>query len=183
MPFFIKKLFKYCHENKATDIDITTMQSSLSIKLKISGEWTEPIGTFPIAYKNKFLISLGSLASPSPIDYKSGKELKFRVGQNIDGINVLFRISVLPTTFGENIAIRKLPTVGNLPSIYNLGLSNEAINFLLKIVNLINSPKKGGMVLITGETGSGKSTLLSGQISEYLKLNKKVNTSEDPIEN
>lgn len=78
------------------------------------------------------LISLGSLASPSPIDYKSGKELKFRVGQNIDGINVLFRISVLPTTFGENIAIRKLPTVGNLPSIYNLGLSNEAINFFTK---------------------------------------------------
>lgn len=45
---FIKKLFKYCHESKATDIDITTMQSSLSIKLKISGEWTEPIGTFQL---------------------------------------------------------------------------------------------------------------------------------------
>ena len=183
MPLFIKKLFKYCHENKATDIDITTMQSSLSIKLKISGEWTDPIGAFPIAYKNKFLISLGSLANPNPIDYKSGKELKFRVGQDIDGINTLFRIAVCPTTFGENISIRKLPTIGALPNIKNLDLSKEAIDFLSKIIDLVNSPKKGGMVLITGETGSGKSTLLSGLISEYLKLNKKVNTSEDPVEN
>lgn len=183
MPVFIKKLFKYAQDNKATDIDITTMQSSLSIKLKISGEWTDPIGAFPVVYKNKFLISLGSLANPNPIDYKSGKELKFRIGQNIDGINILFRISVFPTTFGENISIRKLPTAGSLLNITNLGLSDEVISFLKKMVNLINSPKKGGMILITGETGSGKSTLLSAQINEYLKLNKKVNTSEDPVEN
>lgn len=183
MPVFIRKLFKYCHDEKATDIDITTMQSSLSIKLKISGEWTDPIGTLPITYKNKFLIALGSLSSPNPTDYKSGKELKFRVGQEIDGINILFRVAVYPTTFGENIVIRKLPTIGSLPQLSNLGLSEEAINYLNKIVKLIESPKKGGMVLITGETGSGKSTLLSAVISEYLKLNKKVNTSEDPVEN
>lgn len=183
MPVFIKKLFKSCQENKATDIDLTTMQSTVSIKLKISGEWTEPIGAIPIAYKNKFLISLCSLANPSPVDYKSGKELKFRVGQDIDGINVLFRIAVFPSTFGENIAIRKLPTIGTLPNVNLLGLSPESIDFFGNIVDLINSPKKGGMVLITGETGSGKSTLLSAVISEYLKLNRKVNTSEDPVEN
>lgn len=183
MPTFIKKLFKYCHDNNGSDIDITTMQSNLSIKLKVSGEWTNTVGVIPIAYKNKFLISLGSLANPNPIDYKSGIELKFRVAQDIDGINILFRIAVFPTTFGENIAIRKLPTTGALPNIKNLGLSEESNVFLSQIVNQINSPKKGGMVLITGETGSGKSTLLSAQIAEYLKINKKVSTSEDPVEN
>lgn len=183
MPMFIRKLFKHCHEEKATDIDITTMQSSLSIKLKISGEWDEPIGTIPIAYKNKFLISLCSLSSPNPIDYKSEKELKFRVSQDIDGINILFRNTVYPTTFGENISIRKLPTIGVLPGLGNLGLSKEAIAFVNDVISLINSPKKGGLVIITGETGSGKSTLLSSIVFEYIKLNKKVNTSEDPVEN
>ncbi len=183
MPTFIRKLFKYCNDNNGTDIDITTMQSNLSIKLKVSGEWTNTVGVIPIAYKNKFLISLGSLASPNPIDYKSGKELKFRVSQDIDGINILFRIAVFPTTFGENISIRRLPTMGALPNIKALGLSDESKFFLSQIVSQINSPKKGGMVLITGETGSGKSTLLSAQVAEYLKLNKKVSTSEDPVEN
>lgn len=183
MPVFIKKLFKYCHENKATDINITTMQSTLSIILKISGEWTEPVGAFPIAYKNRFLIALCSMCSPNAKDYKSGKELKFRIAQDLDGINVMFRISIFPSTFGEDIAIRKLPTVGALPNIDTLGLSDEAIALFKNLVELIQSPKKGGMVLITGETGSGKSTLLSAQVSEYLKLNKKVNTSEDPVEN
>lgn len=183
MPIFIKKLFKYCNDNGGTDIDITTMQSNLAIKLKVSGEWTNTVGVIPIAYKNKFLISLGSLASPNPIDYKSGKELKFRIGQDIDGINILFRIAVFPTTFGENVSIRKLPTMGSLPNINYLGLSEESTFFLSQIVGQINSPKKGGMVLITGETGSGKSTLLSAQVAEYLKLNKKVSTSEDPVEN
>lgn len=183
MPSYLKKLFKFCHESKATDIDLTTMQSSISIKLKVSGEWTDPIGTIPIAYKNKALISLCSLSNPNPVDYKSGKELKFRVGQEIDGINILFRVAVFPTTFGENVAIRKLPGVGTLPKLENLGLSNNVLGFLNSIVNQINSPKKGGVVFITGETGSGKSTLLSGIISEYLLLNKKVNTSEDPVEN
>lgn len=183
MPSFIERMFKYCNDAGATDIDITTMQSSLSIKLKVSGEWTQQIGVLPITYKNKFLISLGSLASPSPIDYRSGKELKFRIGMDIDGINTLFRIAVFPTTFGENIAIRKLPVVGTLPNIRNLNLSEEAEEFMGTLVNLINSPKKGGLVLITGETGSGKSTLLSAQVVEYLKLSKKVSTSEDPVEN
>lgn len=183
MPTFIKKLFKLCQEDNATDIDLTAMQSTVSIKLKISGEWTDPIGTIPIAFKNKFLISLCSLANPKSIDYKSGKELKFRIGQDIDGINVLFRNAVFPTTFGENIAIRKLPAIGTLPNINNLGLSDQSISFFLEVVEMIMSPKKGGMVIITGETGSGKSTLLSSLVSEYLKLNKKVNTSEDPVEN
>lgn len=183
MPVYLKKLLKFCHENKATDIDLTTMQSTVSIKVKISGEWTDPIGTIPIAYKNKFLISLCSSASPNPVDYKSGKQLKFRIAQDIDGINILFRIQVFPSTFGENIAIRKLPSIGTLPNLHNLGLRDDAIDFFMNTVDMINSPKKGGMVLITGETGSGKSTLLSAVISEYLKLNKKVNTSEDPVEN
>lgn len=180
MPIFIKKIFKYCQESKATDIDITTMQSSLSVKLKASGEWEEPIGTFPIAYKNRFMTSLSSLAK---VDYISGKELKFRISEELDGIKVLFRVGVMPTTFGENISIRRLPTVGSLPEMEKLGISEDGVVFLKKLVELIKSPKKGGLVLITGETGSGKSTLLSAQISEYLALNRKVNTSEDPVEN
>lgn len=183
MPSFIRKILKFILDNKATDINLISMQTTLSMIAKISGEWTEPIGTLPIAYKNKFLISLCSLANPKPEDYKSGKSLKFRIGQEIDGINILFRIQITTQTWGEEIAIRKLPTIGTLPNINKLGLSDESINFIKRVVKTIDSPKKGGLVIIVGETGSGKSTLLSAIEAEYLKIKKKVNTSEDPVEN
>ncbi|MFA6395670.1 MAG: ATPase, T2SS/T4P/T4SS family [Sulfurimonas sp.] len=183
IPTFIRRLFRYAHDEKATDIDLTTMQATVSIKLKVSGEWTAPIGAFPIAYKNNFLISLCSMASPFPVDYRSGKELKFRVSTNIDGVDLSFRTSIIPTAFGENVALRKLPGVGAFPHIEGLGLSDEAKTMIQTMIAQIESPKKGGVVFITGETGSGKSTLLSAIEGEYLKKQKKVSTSEDPVEN
>jgi general secretion pathway protein E len=183
IPVFIRRLFRYTHDEKATDIDLTSMQATISIKLKVSGEWTSPIGALPIAYKNAFMISLCSMATPHPVDYRSGKELKFRVSANIDGIDLAFRVSIIPTAFGENVSLRKLPGVGAFPQLGTLGLSQEAENMLNDFVKQIESPKKGGVVFITGETGSGKSTLLSAIEGEYLKMRKKVSTSEDPVEN
>lgn len=183
MPQFIKRLFRYCYEEKATDIDLVSMQASISVKLKIAGEWTASIGAFPIAFKNNFMTALCSMATPNAIDYKSGKELKFRVTTNIDGVDVSFRISILPTAFGEGVALRKLSGVGTFPKIDELGLSEETKDYLKRIVAQIDLPKKGGLVIITGETGSGKSTLLSAVENEYLKKQKKTCTSEDPVEN
>lgn len=159
MPIYIRKLFKACYENKASDIDFTSMQSTIAVKLKISGEW-DVVSSIPIVYKNKFLISLCSMANPNPLDYKSGKELKFKISQNIDGINVLFRASILPTTFGESIVIRKVSSIGTLPEITKLNFSNEAIEFVRSLVDLIFNPEKGGVVFINGKTGSGKTTLI-----------------------
>ncbi len=183
MPQFIRRLLRYAHEEKANDIDFTSMQATVAIKLKVSGEWTDPIGTFPIAYKNQFFIALCSMALPHPIDYRSGKELGFRIAQNIDGMEMAFRVSLGPQAFGGMLSLRKLPGVGSFPMIDKLGLSEEAIEIMQTLIKRIEAAKKGGLVLITGETGSGKSTLLSAVEGEYLKRRKKVCTSEDPIEN
>jgi type II secretory ATPase GspE/PulE/Tfp pilus assembly ATPase PilB-like protein len=183
MPLFIKKLFRYCYEEKATDIDLVSMQASISIKLKISGEWTPQIGRIPIVFKNNFLTALCSMASPKAIDYKAGKELKFRVISTIEGVDISFRVSVLPTAFGEGVALRRLSGVGAFPKLDELGLSKDSQKIIFKFIKQIDLPKKGGLVLITGETGSGKSTLLSAIENEYLKKQKKTCTSEDPVEN
>lgn len=183
MPVFIRRVLRYAHEEKASDIDLTSMHATVSIKFKISGEWTEPVGAFPIAWKNFFMTALCSMASPSSVDYRSGKELKFRISTNVEGVDMSYRASILPTAFGENVALRKLPGIGGFPKLEDLGLSSEAIDFIDAIVEQIESPKKGGVVFITGETGSGKSTLLSAIEGEYLKKQKKVSTSEDPVEN
>lgn len=181
MPVYIRKLFKSCYENKASDIDFTSMQSTIAVKLKISGEW-DVVSSIPIVYKNKFLIALCSMANPNPLDYKSGRELKLKISQNIDGINVLFRNSVMPSTFGESIVIRKVSSIGTLPEISKLNFSDEAIEFVKNLVELIFNPEKGGLVFINGKTGSGKTTLLAAIINLYLSMNIKVNTAEDPVE-
>ncbi|MDQ1341022.1 MAG: ral secretion pathway protein, partial [Campylobacterota bacterium] len=182
MPSYIKKIVQYAYDEKATDIDIAAMEASMSIKLKISGEWGSPIGVFPVAYKISFLTALCSMAVPSPVDYKPGKELTFKAALKVHGIDMVFRVGIVPTAFGENIALRSTADIGELTEIEDLGFSKNIIDYINTLVSYIHSPKKGGVVFITGETGSGKTTLLSAVESRYLTLNKKVSTSEDPVE-
>lgn len=182
MPSYIKKIVQYAYDEKATDIDIAAMEASMSVKLKIAGEWSNPIGVFPLTYKNQFITALCSMAIPSPMDYKQGSELTFKAAIKVYGIDMHFRIGIVPTTFGENIALRSTAGIGELFELEDLGFSEEMVAYINSLVTLINSPKKGGVVFITGETGSGKTTLLSAIESKYLKLNKKVSTSEDPVE-
>lgn len=182
MPTFIKKIVQYAYDEKATDIDITAMEASMSIKLKVAGEWTDSIGVFPLIYKNQFITSLCSMAIPSPIDYLSGVELKFKALVRIYGIDLEFRIGIMPTAFGENISLRNSAGIGELYELENLGFSDKMINYVKSLISLINNPKKGMVIFITGETGSGKTTLLSAMEGKYLSLNKKVCTSEDPVE-
>lgn len=182
MPSYIKKIIQYAYDEKATDIDIASMEASVSIKLKISGEWSNTIGVFPLTYRSQFMTALCSMAIPSPIDYKSGIELKFKALVKIYGIDSEYRVGIVPTTFGENVALRSTAGVGELYELENLGFSNKMVDYVNSLVSLVNNPKKGGVIFITGETGSGKTTLLSAIESKYLNLNKKVSTSEDPVE-
>lgn len=182
MPSYIRRLLRYSFDQRANDIDLVSMQATVAIKLKISGEW-EKIGALPIAYKNKFISALCSMASPNPVDFKSGGRLRFRVSTSIDGIDLSYRISTMPNAFGEKVAIRKLPGVGAFPRLEDLGLSPEALDVIDSWISQIDLPTKGGLIILTGETGSGKSTLLSAIEGEYIKKQKMVCTSEDPVEN
>ena len=87
------------------------------------------------------------------------------------------RISVIPTLYGEDFAMRLLTRGAKLFSIDNLGMAREQYGAYLSIVS---SPS--GLVLITGPTGSGKTATLYASLIRLNDGKRKINTIEDPIE-
>ena len=93
------------------------------------------------------------------------------------GVEVDFRVSVLPTIVGERVVIRVLNSSAVAISVDSLGLSESQ-----KVIftEAISAPQ--GMVLVTGPTGSGKTTTLYGAINYLNKPDVNILTAEDPIE-
>ena len=87
------------------------------------------------------------------------------------------RISVIPTLYGEDFAMRLLTRGAKLFSIDNLGMAREQYGAYLSIVSI-----PSGLILITGPTGSGKTGTLYASLIRLNDGNRKIITIEDPIE-
>ncbi len=88
-----------------------------------------------------------------------------------------FRVSVLPTLFGEKIVLRLLDQSNLQLDMTKLGFEEKPLE---QVKEAIYQPY--GMVLVTGPTGSGKTTTLYSAISELNKTSDNIMTAEDPVE-
>jgi len=96
---------------------------------------------------------------------------------NIDGNHFDFRVSSLPTVWGESIVLRILDKRNILKKLDDIGITEKNLNLLKKALSQPN-----GIFLVTGPTGSGKSTTLYASLNEIAKPDVKVITVEDPVE-
>jgi type II secretory ATPase GspE/PulE/Tfp pilus assembly ATPase PilB-like protein len=87
------------------------------------------------------------------------------------------RVSVIPTAFGEDCAIRMFDRTNKLYTIDNLGMTRQQRQILM---SAIDAP--GGLILLTGPTGSGKTATLYSCLQRLNNGKRKINTIEDPIE-
>lgn len=94
-----------------------------------------------------------------------------------NGGRVDLRINVVPTLFGEDVAVRILDRKFGLRTLDGLGLSKHDYG---RLTALLASP--GGLILVTGPTGTGKTTTLYACIQHLNTGTRKINTIEDPIE-
>ncbi len=88
-----------------------------------------------------------------------------------------YRVSVLPTLFGEKVVMRLLDKSTLQLDMTKLGFEENALR---DFQNSIHQPF--GMVLVTGPTGSGKTTTLYSALSELNKISENISTAEDPVE-
>jgi type IV pilus assembly protein PilB len=165
----------------ASDIHIETSHLGLIIRYRINGmlhQATNPIDAkhqSPIISRIKVMSELDIAEKRVPQDGRFKLKVKDRF---ID-----FRISILPTIFGEDAVIRILDreSIGAVRGGYfKLDGMGFAEYELLRIRRMIHAPY--GMFLMSGPTGSGKTTTLYGALSEINSKDTKIITIEDPVE-
>lgn len=168
-------LLKEAVSRAASDIHIEPFNEKVRIRYRIDGKLNTmdevPISMYPaILARFKIMADLNIAERRVPQDGKINLE--------IDNVKYDFRVSTLPTLYGEKLVIR----------IYNISYSSENLNALgfsqeegKLIRDMITRPH--GIILLTGPTGSGKSTTLYAFLRNLNKEDTNIITVEDPVEN
>jgi general secretion pathway protein E len=168
------------HKSQASDIHLETAPGTLSIKYRIDGVLTT-IGVMQGADLGEQVISRIKVMSDLDIaERRIPQDGRFKV--SIKGREIDFRVSVMPSIFGEDAVLRILDRQALTDHVEGLTLNQLGFNpvAITSIRRLSSEPY--GMLLVTGPTGSGKTTSLYAAISEVNHGNDKIITIEDPIE-
>jgi len=159
----------------ASDIHIEPYEKSFRVRYRIDGSLYE-IMSPPQKLKNAIISRVKIMANLDIAERRLPQDgrIKIKLG---GGREMDFRVSVMPTLFGEKIVMRLLDK-GNLQlDMTKLGFEHSQID---AFKNAIDRPY--GMVLVTGPTGSGKTTTLYSALSELNKTTDNISTAEDPVE-
>jgi type IV pilus assembly protein PilB len=162
----------------ASDIHIEPYEKELRIRYRIDGvlyNIMAPPLKFrdPIASRVKIMAKLDIAEKRLPQDGR----IKIRFNDAGRGKEIDFRVSCLPTLFGEKIVLRLLDRDKLMLDMTKLGFESES---LAKFEEAISRP--WGMVLVTGPTGSGKTNTLYSSISKLNTSETNIMTAEDPVE-
>lgn len=168
------------HKSQASDIHLEMTANALSIKYRIDGVLSS-IGVIQGADLAEQVISRIKVMSELDIaERRVPQDGRFKI--SIQGREIDFRVSIMPSIFGEDAVLRILDRQALSDQIEGLtlnqlGFSQAAIASIRRL-----SSEPYGMLLVTGPTGSGKTTSLYAAISEVNRGDDKIITIEDPIE-
>ncbi len=159
---------------KASDIHIEPMRTSLRIRFRLDGD-LHVVSTLPIELHQPVVSRVKVLSNLKLDETRVPQDGRFRTilgGKDID-----YRVATFPTAVGEKVAIRVLdPSVG-LKGLEGLGFLDRNLRIIKEGID-----KPYGMILITGPTGSGKTTTLYSIMQILNKEDVNIVSLEDPVE-
>lgn len=160
---------------ESSDIHIEPYRNEVKIKNRIDGVLVRENANIPKAYHDMIISRIKILASLNIAEHRVPQDGRFK--KVIRNKEIDFRVSIMPTSFGESVVIRILDKKGGVLSLESLGISAKEKQLLLS-----SGIAPHGMILVTGPTGSGKTTTLYALLNEINKKEEKVITIEDPVE-
>ena len=162
-------------KKKASDIHIEPYERVFRVRYRIDGVLHEVMKP-PLKLKNAITSRLKIMAELDIAERRLPQDgrIKIKLG---GGKDMDFRVSVLPTLFGEKVVLRLLDKSNLQLDMTKLGYEPEALEHFQKEIH-----KPFGMVLVTGPTGSGKTVSLYSALSELNKVTENISTAEDPVE-
>src|SRR5437879_3643829 len=162
----------------ASDIHVEPYEKELRIRFRIDGLLYDVM--HPPLKMRDALISRIKIMSKLDISEKrlpQDGRIKIRVKVESRSRELDFRVSTLPTLFGEKVVLRLLDKEKLMLDMTNLGFEPES---LVKFQRNISRPY--GMVLVTGPTGSGKTNTLYSALQSLNTVDTNIMTAEDPVE-
>ena len=161
-------------EGGASDIHIEYNGEKVKVRFRVDGT----LHTSIILPKNVYngIVARIKILSKLRLDEKR-KPQDGSFSANIDGRKIDFRVSTMPSYYGEKIVMRILDSEKGVKPIEELGLSKVNLEIVQEAIK-----KPYGLILITGPTGSGKSTTLYSMMNALDKEKSNIVSLEDPVE-
>jgi len=160
---------------KASDIHIECYEKLFRVRYRLDGVLRE-IMRPPAGMRAALISRIKIMASLDIAEKRLPQDGRLKV-RTPGGSEAEFRVSVLPTLFGEKVVLRYLDAAALQVDMAKLGLEPQTLQVLNKIVH---SPY--GIFLVTGPTGSGKTTTLYSVLKELNTEKVNIATVEDPVE-
>jgi type IV pilus assembly protein PilB len=172
---FLHKMLLDAYSQRASDLHFEPYENSYRVRFRIDGELRE-VAAPPVAIKEKLASRIKIISRMDISERRLPQDGKMKLKVGADRV-IDFRVSTLPTLFGEKIVIRILdPSITKL-GIDALGYEPEERDRLLQAIG-----RPYGMILVTGPTGSGKTVSLYTCLQLMNKPGVNVATAEDPCE-
>jgi type IV pilus assembly protein PilB len=163
-------------EDNASDIHWEPQDDSLVVRLRIDGVLHE-VQRIPKRLAAGVTTRLKVLAKLDIAERRKPQDGRIALNAAAAGRTMDIRVAVLPTVEGEQIVMRLMDKSKKVPTLVELGLSDEMQR---KLIDIFLRPT--GALLVTGPTGSGKSTTLYAGITEVNRPEINIITVEDPVE-
>jgi len=158
-----------------SDIHIEPYEKAMQVRYRKDGSLFKSMN-LPLTIKNALIARMKILANLNITERRVPQDgrIKMRVGRNKA---VDFRVSTLPTLWGEGIVLRILDKSSLNVDLTMLGFEPETFSMLRRCL-----ARPQGLLLVTGPTGSGKTVTLYSALNSLNKEDIKILTAEDPVE-
>lgn len=170
----VDTLLKHAIIQKASDIHIEPAEHEVIVRYRIDGLLHDAM-TLPREAAASIAARIKVLASLKLDEKRLPQDGRFKL--EVDGEAVSFRVSVLPTYYGEKVVMRLLREGGGGYTLETLGFHGETMERIHDATK-----EKTGLILVTGPTGSGKTTTLYTILDILNTPDVNISTIEDPIE-
>jgi len=167
-------------QRRASDIHIEATDRATTVKFRVDGILVSAMDPLDVKLHPPLVSRIKVMSDLDIAERRVPQDGSFRM--RLDRKTVDFRVSILPSVFGESVVIRILDREAITTGVSTLRLDRLGFNAedLKRFRRAITRPY--GMVLVTGPTGSGKTTTLYAAISEMNIQEDKLITIEDPVE-
>jgi type IV pilus assembly protein PilB len=172
---FLHKMLMDAFSMRASDLHFEPYEHQYRVRFRIDGELRE-IASPPIAIKDKLASRIKVISRMDISEKRVPQDGRMKLKVGADRV-IDFRVSTLPTLFGEKIVIRILDPSSAKLGIDALGYEAEEKERLMKAIG-----RPYGMILVTGPTGSGKTVSLYTCLNMLNQPGVNIATAEDPSE-